>query len=170
MYSAPLSLQTAETKWYRVTGSWATPLKTKQNSGKLENFGLRPADQFLSQLLYDCTSPLPTSGTQTFNSHKTEASGTGKHKGVHRTHNTSRFFQESPVFSTAWAAQHHPRPRPSSLARLSFAASAAALMPAQAAITLTEILLLSCCHTLLNNLRLIWFYQRADLIFDPCAK
>lgn len=23
MYSAPLSLQTAETKWYRVTGSWA---------------------------------------------------------------------------------------------------------------------------------------------------
>lgn len=55
-----------------VIGSWATPLTTKQNSGKWKNSGLKPADQFPSLLLYDYTSPLPTSGIQTLNNHKTE--------------------------------------------------------------------------------------------------
>lgn len=97
MYSAPLSLQTAETKWYRVTGSWVTPLTTKQNSGKLENSVLRPADQFLSLLLYDCTSPLPTSGTQTFKAIKQKQVEQASTKGCTGP-TTQQVFSRKPSF------------------------------------------------------------------------
>lgn len=86
---------------------------------------------------------------------------------IFRTQNTSRFFQESSFLHCLSSTASPQAYTLLSGQALSFATSAAALMPIQAVIMLTEILLLNCCHTLLNNLRLIWFYQWADLTFDP---
>lgn len=126
---------------------------------------------WLSLFLYDYTASLPTSGTQTFNNHKAEVSEQATAKGsIIRTQNTSRFFQESSFLHCLSSTASPQAYTLLSGQAISFATSAAALMPIQAVIMLTEILLLNCCHTLLNNLRLIWFYQWADLTFDPHAK